>query len=79
MRQRSIKEDVVILKKDVVIPAGTVMGRAPVKTERVEPFYEALIEYGNDHVAYFTFNIDGIREFCEDFECVGQANSSLNT
>jgi hypothetical protein len=64
------KEKQIILKKDIVIPAGTVMKRSPIKREYVEPFYDALIGYGKDHVAYFTFNIDGIEEFSDDFEVV---------
>ena len=64
------KEKQIVLKKDIVIPAGTVMKRSPIKREFVEPHYDVLIGYGNDHFATFTFNIEGIEEFSEDFEIV---------
>lgn len=67
------KEKQIVIKKDIVIPAGTVMKRSPIKREFVEPHYEALIGYGCDHYATFTFNVDGIEEFSDDFEIVEES------
>jgi hypothetical protein len=64
------KEKQIVLKKDIVIPVGTIMKRSPIKREYVEPHYDTLIGYGKDHFATFTFNIDGIEEFSDDFEVV---------
>lgn len=55
-------ESEIILKRDIVIPAGTVFSRAPVKTER----------YGDGHyMVDIAMNDDSTASFCVDItDCV---------
>lgn len=48
-----------VLKKDIVIPAGTVFSRAPVKTERVgDQHFSHIIGLTNDSSGDLTYFID---------------------
>ncbi len=55
------------IDKDIVIPAGTIMQEAPMKTVRFMPFAEALIAFGNDYTAEFTIDEDAIKAHPEQF------------
>ncbi len=57
----------VILKKDIVIPAGTVLGRAPFKTTREGKHYMATIGLSDNTCGSFEYcledDIDELREW----------------
>lgn len=59
-------EEKVILKKDIVIPAGTVLSKAPTLTRRVgEGHYMADIEMNPDSTAFFSLDITDCKEYFE--------------
>lgn len=51
--------DKIVLLKDVVIPAGTILSTAPTKTERYgSNHYEAIVGLTKDSSGTFTYCID---------------------
>ena len=54
--------EVVTLKRDIVIPAGTNLQLAPTKTVRYTPAFEYIMGLGADHTGYFTIDLDAIQE-----------------
>ena len=55
------------VEKDIVIPAGMILHDAPRRTVRYEPFGEALIEFGRDHTARFTIDLDAVEAHPDQF------------
>lgn len=51
-----------VLKQDYIIPAGTKLGRAPVKTEYGTPHYEILVGFGRDECASFILDEDILKQ-----------------
>jgi len=59
-------EEKIILKKDIIIPAGTVFTTAPIITRRVgEGHYMADIEMNPDSTAFFSLDITDCKEYFE--------------
>lgn len=50
------KETTILVKKDIVIPAGTILQRGPVRTDFGVPHYEKIIGFGPDGTG--TFYVD---------------------
>lgn len=47
------------LKKDIVIPAGTILNRAPTKTERVgDDHFDCVVGLTDDSTGFFTYCVD---------------------
>ena len=57
-----------VVKKDIVISAGTVLSCAPIKTERYTPHFLALVSFGPDYVGSFTIDEDAIEANRKYFE-----------
>ena len=51
-----------VLVRDVVIPAGTRLARAPSKQELDDSHFEALVGFGADNTASFTISLDDLPE-----------------
>jgi hypothetical protein len=47
-----------VLKKDIVIPAGTVLNKAPYKTVRTSDHYDCIVGLSGDTSGVFTYDID---------------------
>jgi hypothetical protein len=62
-----MEEKQFITKKDVIIPAGTVLHKIS-KVTYGSPCFEGYVAFGNDHTAFFHVGIDNIEEFPEVFE-----------
>ena len=58
------------LKKDIVIPKGTILQTAPVKTERNDEHFDCVIGLSDNTTGTFTYCIDTdfIDELFEYFE-----------
>ena len=54
-----------VVIKDIVIPAGTIMHRAPEQTERYGEHAEACIELSRDDTAYLTVYVGEESEISE--------------
>ncbi len=54
-----------ILKKDLVIPAGTVFGIGPQKREWAEPNFEATLGPHKDSVVYVTIGQGDLLDFLD--------------
>ena len=46
------------LKKDIIIPAGTIFKKAPTKTERQGNHIDTLFEFNKDSIGFFTCCLD---------------------
>jgi len=64
------KFDVAVVKKDIIIPSGTVISTGPVKREWKEENFEIVIEFGRDSSGYFSFGISDIKASPEYFELI---------
>ena len=58
------------LKKDIVIPAGTVLSRGPVKTEYPTPIVEHIIGFGPNHSGDLRVDIEAVLNNPDTFEAV---------
>jgi hypothetical protein len=62
------KETRILVKKDIIIKAGTELSSSPVKREYLCPHYEEILAFGKDYTATFTIDIDSIENNSEYFE-----------
>jgi hypothetical protein len=62
-----MEEKQFITKKDVIIPAGTVLHKIS-KVTYGSPYFEGYVAFENDHTAFFHVDIDNIEEFPDVFE-----------
>lgn len=51
-----------VLKRTIIIPAGTVFTGPPVESSRWRKDYEAPIALDNDHTGWFSFDIESAKE-----------------
>lgn len=56
------------LKKDITIPAGTILELGPTHIEFGCDHYEEIVAFGKDHVGEFFIDEDAIRENADIFE-----------
>lgn len=66
MSKQKRKEYVVL--KDIIIPAGTKLQQAPVKTERADDgWYDCVIGLSDNSYGYLTYDLSEIKELSEWF------------
>jgi hypothetical protein len=56
-----------VMMRQIIIPAGTTLARAPRQTTYFEPHYEILLALGRDHVARLTVPESALRAFPDIF------------
>lgn len=44
--------------RDIVIPAGTIIGRPPTRSSRWGSDFEGLVALDKDHTAYVSFDVE---------------------
>lgn len=70
MKAKAGREPQVRLKKDIVIPAGTILGPAPLRTSRSAGHFDHLIAMGRDNTAVLTVFLERDAETAEWLEPV---------
>lgn len=68
MKTKRAKSPTVRLKKDIVIPAGTIMFPAPARTSRADGHFDHTIMMGKDNFATLTVFLERDSETAEWLE-----------